>query len=130
MDSQEYYIGQVFTENYPSDAVEWCALNKSEIHEIEPKNKVRRFEITAQPEITTNQKKAGVRSVRDLYIKNIEWRVSRYRAQLDIEIPTTDDATTYAYILRYMQYLRDYPKSSETWYEQNPLTFEEWQDAH
>ena len=28
----------------------------------------------------------------------------------------------------YRQYLLDYPESSENWYEQNPLEFEEWKE--
>lgn len=82
-----------------------------------------------QPEPTVDEKKAMVRGVRDGYINQIEWRVSRYRDQLEIGVIPTDDKAVYMQILRYMQYLRDYPNSSETWYEQNPLTFEEWQDA-
>lgn len=79
-----------------------------------------------QPEPTVDEKKAVVRAVRDQYINEIEWRVSRYRDQKEMGIATTDDENTYIQILEYMQYLRDYPESSETWYEQNPLTFEEW----
>lgn len=87
---------------------------------------LRRFEIQAIPEPTIDQKKKNIRSVRDLYINNIEWRVSRYRDQADAGIQTTDTEEEYQSVLAYMQYLRDYPESSETWYEQNPLTFEEW----
>ena len=79
-----------------------------------------------QPEPTVDEKKAVVRAVRDQYINEIEWRVSRYRDQKEMGIATTDNENTYIQILEYMQYLRDYPESSETWYEQNPLTFEEW----
>lgn len=79
-----------------------------------------------QPEPTVDEKKEMVRTVRDQYINEIEWRVSRYRDQKELGMATTDDEQTYIQILEYMQYLRDYPESSETWYEQNPLTFEEW----
>lgn len=81
------------------------------------------------PEPTIDEKKAAVRRVRDIYINGIEWRVSRYRDQIELEIPTTDDEKTYIKILQYMQYLRDYPESSETWYEQNPMTWDEWNEA-
>ena len=80
----------------------------------------------AQPEPTVDEKKAAVRTVRDNYINDIEWRVSRYRDQVELGIPTADTHETYVAILQYMQYLRDYPESGGTWYEQNPLTFEEW----
>ena len=79
-----------------------------------------------QPAPTTDQKKANIRSIRDQYINDIEWRISRYRDQKEVEIATTDSESTYVQILYYLQYLRDYPNVSETWYEQRPLTFEEW----
>lgn len=80
----------------------------------------------AQPAPTVDEKKASVRAMRDNYINGIEWRVSRHRDQKEIDTPTTDTEEMYMQILRYMQYLRDYPDSSETWYEQLPQTFEEW----
>ena len=79
-----------------------------------------------KPEPTIDEKKAAVRTTRDGYINSIEWRVSRYRDQVELEITTTDTHETYVQILEYMQYLRDYPESSETWYKQNPMTWEEW----
>lgn len=79
-----------------------------------------------QPEPTVNEKKAMVRGVRDGYINSIEWRVSRYRDQVELQISTSDTKETYMQILEYMQYLRDYPESSDIWYEHNPMTFEEW----
>ena len=51
---------------------------------------LRRFEIQAIPEPTVDQKKKNIRSVRDSYISGIEWRVSRYRDQVDAGIQTTD----------------------------------------
>lgn len=81
-----------------------------------------------KPEPTIEEKKTTMRYVRDSYINGIEWRVSRYRDQREIDFETTDSATIYGQILRYMQYLRDYPESSETWYQQEPKTFEEWQN--
>lgn len=80
----------------------------------------------AQPEPTTDEKKERVRTVRNQYLNDIEWRVSRYRDQKELGIATTDSEQQYFQVLEYMQYLRDYPESSETWYEQNPLTFDEW----
>lgn len=124
----EYYIGQIFEEMYPSEAAEWCNNNNARMVEIEPENEVRRFEIQAIPEPSVEQKKASVRAVRDQYINDIEWRVSRYRDQVEIGVTPTDDQATYTKILQYMQYLRDYPESSATWYEQNPMTWEEWSE--
>ena len=79
-----------------------------------------------EPEPTIDEKKAAVRAVRDGYINDIEWRVSRYRDQKELKIQTADDEETYVKILQYMQYLRDYPESSWNWYEQNPMTWDEW----
>lgn len=78
-----------------------------------------------KPKPTKEEKEAEVRAVRDSYINGIEWRVSRYRDQVELEIPTADTHETYIRVLEYMQYLRDYPESSETWYEQNPMSWEE-----
>lgn len=78
------------------------------------------------PAKPVSEKESEVRAVRDSYINDIEWRISRYRDQLEINIDTTDTEETYLKILYYMQYLRDYPESSATWYEQNPLDFDSW----
>lgn len=83
----------------------------------------------AEPEPTIDEKKMMVRGTRDNYIYDIEWRVSRYRDQVEMQMPTSDTEETYRQILQYMQYLRDYPEASETWYEQNPMTFDEWKEA-
>lgn len=83
-----------------------------------------------QPEPTVEEKEATVRGVRDSYINGIEWRVSRYRDQLELEIPTDDTHETYIKILQYMQYLRDYPESGGTWYESNPITWEKWSEQN
>ena len=127
--NKEYYIGQIFEGIYPPEAAVWCNSNNAMIVEIEPQDGGRRYQIQLVPQPTVDEKKAAVRGVRDGYINDIEWRVSRYRDQKELEITTTDDAQTYHKILEYMQYLRDYPKSSETWYENNPMTFEEWNEA-
>lgn len=79
-----------------------------------------------KPQPTIDEQKAKIRNIRDSYLNNIEWRVSRYRDQKVIEIPTTDTEETYLNILYYMQYLRDYPQSEVGWYTKNPLTFDEW----
>lgn len=45
---EEYYIGQIFEGIYPPEAAEWCNNNNAYIVEIEPKGKIRRFEIKEQ----------------------------------------------------------------------------------
>ena len=118
----EFHIGQTFNGSYPPEAAIWCNKNGAYIEVIGEK----RYKIKAIPKPTVDDKKTTVRAVRDEYINRIEWRVNRYRDQTELEITTTDTHETYIQILEYMQYLRDYPESSETWYEQNPLTFDEW----
>lgn len=44
----EYYIGQIFTGMYPTDAADWCNNNNAYIDEIEPENNIRRFQIKEQ----------------------------------------------------------------------------------
>ena len=36
---EEYYIGQIFEEMYPSEASSWCNANKAKIEEIDPIDK-------------------------------------------------------------------------------------------
>lgn len=119
---EEFYIGQIFEGIYPPEAAIWCNQNNVYIDVIGEK----RYEIKEIPAPSIDELKEQVRDVRDSYINDIEWRVSRYRDQHEISIETTDSEEEYMLILHYMQYLRDYPESSETWYEQNPLTYEEW----
>ena len=63
------------------------------------------------------QKKIEVRTFRNQYLEQTD----KYLSVSDFPI---DDNTKEQYRL-YRQYLRDYPET-EGWYEQNPLTFEEW----
>lgn len=78
--------------------------------------------------VVIDRKKKQVRDVRDNYIDDIEWRVDRYKDQREMGMETTDDEVEYHKVLAYMQYLRDYPTSGATWYENNPLTWDEWRE--
>ena len=99
-------------------------------HTAEDYSQLITGEYLLKSEMPADPKKAAVRAVRDAYINDIEWRVSRYRDQAELEIPTTDTHETYVKILQYMQYLRDYPESTWNWYENNPLTFDEWNNEN
>lgn len=79
-----------------------------------------------KPEPTEEEKKQSVRAIRDGYINGIMWRVERYKSQKELGIETNDSDETYIKILQYQQYLRDYPSSSDDWFEKEPLTFDEW----
>ena len=76
--------------------------------------------------ITDDEKKAEVRFYRNSLINSIFWRVERYQTQKIINTKTTDDEKTYNDILNYIEYLRKYPESSPSWYENKPLKFDDW----
>lgn len=65
------------------------------------------------------QKKADVRTVRNSYLEKY---VDPKQLVLVWNSLTEDEQKEYT---DYRQYLLDYPET-EGWYEQNPLTFEEW----
>ena len=69
------------------------------------------------------QKKANVRSVRNDYLK--QYVDDRAKSPFMWNEVTEEEK---ALIGEYRKYLMDYPET-EVWYEQNPLTFEEWKQA-
>ena len=64
------------------------------------------------------QKKAEVRAVRNQYLEQTD----KYIALSDFPITSTQK-TKYK---RYRTYLRDYPDSSEDWFEHEPMSFDNW----
>ena len=70
--------------------------------------------------------KSFVREDRNDLLNAIQWRIERYKEQTELGIATTDSAEMYMAILQYKQYLRDYPQSSEAWYQSAPLDFDTW----
>lgn len=76
-------------------------------------------------EPSEDELKARVRSVRDSYMVSTQNRIDRYRNQQELGTETVDDEATYKLLLRYMQYLRDYP-SGKNWWSENPMIFDEW----
>lgn len=81
------------------------------------------------PEEPENEVKSKMRLMRDSYINDIEWRISRYREQVELNIDTTDTQAEYNLILQYRQYLRDYPQTEGEWWKEEPKTYEEWKSA-
>lgn len=55
----DYYIGQIFIDEYPMEAAIWCNDNNAYIDPIEPIDKHKRFEIFAVPEVTPEQRQAA-----------------------------------------------------------------------
>lgn len=76
------------------------------------------FVLTSSAE-AIEQKKADVRAVRNSYLEKY---VDPKQLVLVWNNLTEDEQKEYT---DYRQYLLDYPET-EGWYEQNPMTFEEW----
>ena len=69
------------------------------------------------------RKKSEIKTARDKMINDISWRVERAREQKELGILVIDD---YKKLLEYRQYLRDFPQSSDDWWEKQIKTYEEW----
>ena len=48
--NEEFYVGQIFEEIYPTESADWCNTNQKIMVEIEPENEIRRFQIQEKPE--------------------------------------------------------------------------------
>ena len=69
------------------------------------------------PEKPTEQKEAEVRAVRNQYLEQTDkYMITDYPI-------TSTQKTKYK---QYRAYLRDYPDSSEDWFEHEPMSFDEW----
>lgn len=110
---------QIFHGSYPPEAAKWCNENNAHIKIIGD----RIYQICANKEPTVEEKSANIRRIRDSFILESGWRVERANEQIKLGINPVDDLMT---LLEYRQYLRDYPESSETWYENEPLDLETW----
>ena len=74
------------------------------------------FVLTVSDE-AMEQKKADVRAVRNQYLEQTDkFLLSDYPI-------TSTQKTKYK---QYRAYLRDYPDSSEDWFERDPMSFDEW----
>lgn len=125
----EFYIGQIFEDKLPSGASYWCKWHYAHIEKNENTYIIVKNNTPAPFDIhipTEDEQKAKMREIRDSYINNIEWRVSRYRGQKELKIETSDTAQEYKEILQYQQYLRDYPQSEGEWWKEEPKTYEVW----
>lgn len=82
------------------------------------------LEAVNSPEPSIEDKQAQVRQVRNQYLKQYVDDRAKSPFMWD-EVPEEEKAL----IGDYRKYLMDYPET-EGWYEQNPLTFEEWRVAY
>ena len=130
------YIDDTFDENFEA-AKKWAREHNTTLDELIDRRTerdgvlYRYFQIGEEPKpyIPTDEEKAAIiRRKRDVLIDGIKWRIERYKSQQELEIETSDNATTYTQILRYMQYLRDIP-AQENFPNIELLTFEQWQET-
>ena len=80
------------------------------------------LEAVNPPEPTVEELQAEVRTVRNSYLEKY---VDPKQLVMVWESLSADDKKLYA---DYRQYLLDYPQT-EGWYEQNPLTLDEWKES-
>ena len=130
------YVDDTFDENFEA-AKKWAREHNTTLDELIDRRTerdgvlYRYFQIGEEPKpyIPTDEEKAAIiRRKRDVLIDDIKWRIERYKSQQELEIETSDNATTYTQILRYMQYLRDIPVQ-EDFPNMELLTFEQWQET-
>lgn len=69
------------------------------------------------PEPSDEEKKAKVRAVRNQHLNQTD-------KVMIVDYPIT--STQKAKYKQYRAYLRDYPDSSEDWFEHEPMRFDEW----
>ena len=115
---------QIFHGSYPPEAAKWCNENDAHIKIIGD----HIYQICANKEPTIEEKQLAYAyelfdNAREAVILECSWRVERANEQIKLGITPVDDLMT---LLTYRQYLRDYPESSETWYENEPLDLETW----
>ena len=73
------------------------------------------------------EKKQQIRTIRDSMIVSMTWRLERAKEQRELGIEPVDDIQK---LLEYRQYLRDYPDTVEKWWEQQPMTYEDWTEEN
>ena len=133
MEKENFYIGQTFENELPSGVGYWCKWHYAHIEKTDNIYTIVKNQTPTPIEpkiITEDEQKAKMREIRDSYINNIEWRVSRYRGQKELKIETSDTAQEYKEILQYQQYLRDYPQSEGEWWKEEPKTYEIWAKSY
>lgn len=114
-----FEIGETITDEDMDEytaAAQWCNENGAMIEEIGEKGEnPRQFQIK-KFEITTEELKAQIRSIRNQYLEQTD-------KFMLVDYPITDgEREQYK---AYRSYLRDFTMA-ENWWEAEPLTFEEW----
>ena len=114
-----FEIGEIITDEDMDEytaAAQWCNENGAMIEEIGEKGESpRQFQIK-KFEITADELKTQVRSVRDRYLQQTD-------KFMLVDYPIMDEEReSYK---QYREYLRTYPECQD-WYKTNPKTYEEW----
>ena len=87
----EYYVGQIFEEDYPPEAADFC--NNSQdgekpcyIREIEPLEGIRRFQIVPSEKLTETEIANNRIMELENYLNSTDWYAVRY-TETGVEIP-------------------------------------------
>lgn len=87
----DFYIGQIFEEEYPPEAANFCnnsqnTENPCYIKEIEPLDGKRRFQIVANEQPTEEEIRQQRIMELESYLSSTDWYAVRY-AETGVEIP-------------------------------------------
>lgn len=105
-------LNKPYTNKEYADLAVYCNKNGKVIED-----KGDYLEAVNPPEPSDEEKKAQVRSVRNQYLKQTdEFMIVDYPI-------TSTQKTKYK---QYRSYLRNYPDSSEDWFEHEPMSFDDW----
>lgn len=107
----EFYIGQLFEDEYPPEAALWCnSRGDCYINEIESKNGMRCFQIVEVPEPTDADIAERVRAQRDRKIAETDWyMMPDYPADPE----TLEDVKKYRKALRDITLQSGFPRDVE-----------------
>ncbi len=127
MAQTQFYEDQIFENEYPPEAAQWCnetqaTDHRMHIEEIDALEKVledgttkttRRFQIVKSPDPTEKEKVEFKRQERDYAIKDVLWLLERHQQEKILGVPTTLSASEHLELLEYIQTLRDIPQQPD-----------------
>ena len=106
-------LNKPYTNKDYADLAVYCNKNGKVIED-----KGDYLEAVNPPEPSIEDKQVQVRAVRNQYLEQTD----KYLSVSDFPI-TDEERELYK---QYRAYLRDYPDSSEDWFEHEPMSFAEW----